>query len=130
MAQLTRTQFSTENRVRGHLGSGKAPPCGCLGGGWARGAGGQDDLPHASESLGVLGPGTKGIWGACQWLSGYLGARLQHIMGPFLGLENFSGPSLTLICSLIFPFLHVSFNKWVLWTSHPPGLWLQTLPTH
>ena len=78
-----------------------------------------------SESLGVLGPGTKGTWGACQWLSGYLGARLQHIMGPFLGLENFSGPSLTLICSLIFPFLHVSFNKWVLWTSHPPGLWLQ-----
>ena len=56
MAPLTRTQFSTENGVRGHLGSGNAPPCACLGAVWAGGAGGQDDLPPTSESL-------SGCWG-------------------------------------------------------------------
>lgn len=55
-AQLTRTQFSTENGVRGHLGSGNAPPCARLGGAWARGAGGQNGLPPTSESL-------SGCWG-------------------------------------------------------------------
>lgn len=92
MAQLTRSQFGTENRVRGHLGSGKAPPCGRLGGVWARGAGGQDDLPRASEPLGVLGPGTEGTWELVSGSPATL-VRGYRTLWAFLGLENFSRPS-------------------------------------
>ena len=40
---------------------------------------------------------------------------------------------LTLICPLVFPFLHVSFNKWGLWSTHLAfgfSSFSRTLPTH
>lgn len=133
-AQLTRTQFSTKNGVRGRLGSENAPPCACLGGAWARGAGGQNGLPPTSESL-------SGCWGCHQ---GKLGSLSVAVRLPWSKVTACCGSlswpgellqalSLTLICPSVFPFLHVSFNKWGLWTTLLAfgfSSFSRTLPAH
>lgn len=132
-AQLTSTQFSTEN-----MGESGWPPempelllFALLGRAWARGAGSQENLPPTyNANFELLGPATKENGDLGSASPSTPGPQLQEYYRYLLHLENFSRPSfppyfrwLAHLASaahlfLDLPCLHISFNQWLPWTIH------------